>query len=126
MHGYYTHIEGIGNAPDYHAMSHGESFLSVVETHVRSTGLWCLDEPEAALSFSSVLTLMGALDHLAARGAQILCATHSPQLASLPGATILEVGEWGLRESAWEDLVLVRDWRSYLDEPGRFLRHVLD
>lgn len=131
MHGYYTHLEEIGpapgeGAPAYHAMSHGESFLGVVDKHVRYTGLWCLDEPEAALSFSSVLVLMGALHDLVQRGAQVLCATHSPQLASLPGATIFEVGEWGLRESAWEDLVLVQNWRSYLDEPGRYLRYVLD
>jgi predicted ATPase len=125
MHGYYTHLEGVGG-PDYHALSHGESFLELVSAHERWLGLWCLDEPEAALSFSSVLVLMGALNDLARRGAQILCATHSPQLASLPGATIFEVGEWGLRESAWEDLVLVQNWRAYLDAPGRYLRHILD
>jgi predicted ATPase len=126
MHGYYTHLEGMGSAPKYHEMSHGESFLELISFHERWLGLWCLDEPEAALSFSSVLVLMGALNDLAERGAQILCATHSPQLASLPGATILEVGEWGLRESAWEDLVLVQNWRSFLDAPGRYLRHILD
>jgi predicted ATPase len=126
MHGYYTHLDSVGGSPEYHAMSHGESFLALVAQHQRYTGLWCLDEPEAALSFSSVLVLMGELNSLAQRGAQILCATHSPQLASLPGATILEVGEWGLRESAWEDLVLVANWRSYLDAPQRYLRHVLD
>jgi predicted ATPase len=126
MHGYYTHLEGMGSAPKYHEMSHGESFLELISFHERWLGLWCLDEPEAALSFSSVLVLMGALNDLAQRGAQILCATHSPQLASLPGATILEVGEWGLRESAWEDLVLVQNWRSFLNAPGRYLRHILD
>jgi predicted ATPase len=126
MHGYYTHLEGIGGAPSYHDMSHGESFLELVAHHERYTGLWCLDEPEAALSFSSVLVLMGALHDLVQRGAQVLCATHSPQLASLPGATILELGEWGLRESAWEDLVLVQNWRGYLADPGRYLRHVLE
>lgn len=126
MYGYYTHLEGVGSAPDYHAMSHGESFLGLVEQHVRHAGLWCLDEPEAALSFSSVLVLMGALHDLAGRGAQVLCATHSPQLAALPDATIFEVGEWGLRRTDWEDLVLVQNWRAYLNGPGRYLRHVID
>jgi predicted ATPase len=59
----------------YHDMSRGESFLELVAHHERYTGLWCLDEPEAALSFSSVL---------------------------------------------------VQNWRSYLAEPGRYLRHVLE
>ncbi|MET0695663.1 MAG: AAA family ATPase [Propionibacteriaceae bacterium] len=129
MHGLYTHLEGLGlpdHMPVLHEMSHGESFLRVLQVYVDSPGFYCLDEPEAALSFSSVLALMGTLHDLARNGGQILCATHSPQLASLPGATILEVGEWGLRESAWEDLVLVQNWRSYLIEPARYLRHVID
>jgi predicted ATPase len=47
-------------------------------------------------------------------------------LAAMPGATILEVGEWGLREAAWEELELVQHWRRYLEEPQRYLRHVID
>lgn len=130
MHSYYTFIEGLPRgprpAPVYHEMSHGESFLALVETHLNDPGLYCLDEPEAALSFTSVLGLMGALDDLARAGSQVLCATHSPVLCALPGATILEVGDWGYRPSAWEDLVLVQNWRSYLTDPQRYLRHVLD
>jgi predicted ATPase len=55
----------------------------------------------------------------------VLCATHSPLIASLPGATILEVGEHGLRESSYEELDLVRDWRDFLGSPERYLRHLL-
>lgn len=66
-------------------------------------------DPPYGLSFSSALVLMGTLHELTQSGSEVLCATHSPQLASLPGATIYEVGEWELRESAWEDLVLVRN-----------------
>jgi len=54
-----------------------------------------------------------------------VCATHSPVLAALPGATILELGDWGVRETSWDDLVLVANWRSYLTDPHRYLRHVL-
>jgi predicted ATPase len=46
-------------------------------------------------------------------------------IAALPGATILEVGEWGIRESAWEDLQLVQNWRAYLRHPEQYLRHIL-
>jgi len=128
MHGYYTFMETIpgGRAPSYHEMSHGESFLALVGTNLDSPGLYCLDEPEAALSFSSILVLVGLLHDLAESGAQVLCATHSPVLCALPGATILEVGEWGYRPSSWEDLVLVQNWRSYLIDPQRYLRHILD
>jgi predicted ATPase len=97
----------------------------VLSTRFDSSGLYCLDEPEAALSFSAQIALVGALHELVTGGAQVLCATHSPLLAALPGATILEVGEWGLRESTYDELQLVAHWRRYLDEPMRYLRHVL-
>ena len=85
--------------PRFHEMSHGESFLALLGTRFDSPGLYCLDEPEAALSFSAQIALVGTLHDLAAGGAQVLCATHSPLLAALPGAQILEVGPWGLREA---------------------------
>ena len=91
-----------------------------------STPLVVRNRFEAALSFSSILVLVGALHDLAAAGSQVLCATHSPVLAALPGATILEVGDWGLRPSSWDDLVLVQNWRAYLADPHRYLRHIID
>lgn len=129
MHGFYTYLEqnpGARAEPVFHEMSHGEGFLEILRSRFDSPGLYCLDEPESALSFSSSLALVGVLHDLAAGGAQVLCATHSPVIAALPGATILETGPWGLRESAWEDLELVRNWRAYLDAPQRYLRHILD
>jgi predicted ATPase len=32
-----------------------------------------------------------------AEGSQVVVATHSPLVASLPGATLLELGDWGIR-----------------------------
>jgi predicted ATPase len=129
MHGWYTYMDSLGGGgphdPRFHEMSHGESFLAVLRTRFDSPAFYCLDEPEAALSFSSTLGLIAALDDVARAGGQVLCATHSPVLASLPGATILEVGEWGYRRAAWEDLDLVQHWKAYLDAPQRYLRHVL-
>ena len=107
-------------------MSHGESFLELLATRFDSPGFYCLDEPEAALSFSSTLGLIATLHEVASTGGQVLCATHSPVLAAMPGATILEVGDWGMRETTWEELELVQHWRRYLEAPQRYLRHVLD
>ncbi len=128
MHGWYTFAEehGSGRDPAFHEMSHGESFLEVLRTRFDSPGFYCLDEPEAALSFSSTLGLMARLHDIVSDGGQVLCATHSPVLAAMPGATIIEVGDWGLRASSWEELELVQHWRRYLDDPRRYLRHVLD
>ena len=126
MHGYYTFLEREAQRPGYHEMSHGESFLELIATHLRQPGFYCLDEPEAALSFESTLALIGVLHDLAEDAGQVLCATHSPVLAALPGATILEVGDWGYRRTTWDELELVQHWKAYLDAPGRYLRHVLD
>ena len=128
MHSFYTYLEdnpGTRPEPVFHEMSHGESFLAILDTRFDRPGFYCLDEPEAALSFSSTLTLMVTLQRIADRGGQVLCATHSPVLASLPGAAILELGDWGMRRTAWEDLELVHHWRAYLDSPQRYLRHLL-
>ena len=128
MHGFYTYLAeeaASDRDPRFHEMSHGESFLELLRTRFDSPGLYCLDEPEAALSFSAQIALVSTLHELAAGGAQVLCATHSPLLAGLPGANILELGPWGLRESAYDDLELVTHWKRYLDAPMRYLRHVL-
>ncbi|CAB4945669.1 unannotated protein [freshwater metagenome] len=128
MHGWYSYMEDHASADDpvFHELSHGESFLAVLETRFTGKGFFCLDEPEAALSFSSTLGLIATLQRVVARGGQVLCATHSPVLAAMPGARILEAGPWGLREAAWEDLDLVDHWRRYLTEPWSYLRHLED
>ncbi len=128
MHGWYTFEENTfdaaGAGSGLHEMSHGESFLEVVRSRMNGPGFYCLDEPEAALSFSATLGLMAALTDLVDTGGQVLCATHSPILASLPGASVIEVGPWGLRSTAWSDLDLVWHWRSFLEAPERYLRHL--
>ncbi len=128
MHGWFTFLEenppGHDREPRFHEMSHGESFLSVLRTRFDSPGFYCLDEPEAALSFSSTLGLMSTLHRVVEDGGQVLCATHSPVLAAMPGAMILEVGDWGLRRTTWAELDLVQHWKAYLDAPQRYLRHV--
>lgn len=129
MHGYFTRHESSFRAPGdpvFHEMSHGESFLEVLQWRFDSPGFYCLDEPESALSFSAQIALIGTLNDMVNAGAQVLCATHSPLLAAFPGAQILEIGPWGLRETTWEDLELVTHWRRYLEAPMRYLRHVIE
>ncbi len=129
MHSWYTYLEqnpakSTVREPAFHEMSHGESFLEVIGRRFDSPGLYCLDEPEAALSFTSTLSLMGSFLELAAAGGQVLCATHSPVLAALPDARILEVGDWGLRETTWDELELVWHWKRFLGSPEAYLRHL--
>jgi predicted ATPase len=85
-----------------------------------------MDEPDAPLSFVSCLSLVALLHDLAAAGGQIIVATHSPILAAVPGARILELGDWGIRPARWDELELVASWRQFLGQPRSFLRHLLD
>lgn len=129
MHGFFTYLEmnpGTSRIDlPFHEMSHGESFLDLVRDRFRGPGLWVMDEPESALSFTGCLGLLSVLlDRLANGDSQVLLATHSPLLASLPGARVLEVGPWGLRSVVWEDLELVHHWRRFLEDPGRYHRHL--
>ena len=128
VHSFYTYLEENpslrGDVP-FREMSHGESFLALLDSRFDDPGFYCLDEPEAALSFHPTLTLIAVLQRIADEGGQVLCATHSPVLAALPGTAILEVGECGLRPATWEDLEIVNHWRSFLGQLQRYLRHLL-
>ncbi|TKV25706.1 ATP-binding cassette domain-containing protein [Arthrobacter sp. NamB2] len=129
MHGFYSYLEANPSMSrmdvPFHEMSHGESFLSLIGDRFNGPGLWLLDEPESALSFSGCLALLAALQELLASGtSQVVMSTHSPLLARLPGARILDVGPWGFRSVEWEDLDLVRNWQAFLDSPDRYLRHL--
>lgn len=118
MHGYWE--------DDTSEMSHGEGFLTVFRSMFRDRGFYVMDEPEAALSFNSCLRLVGLMHQLGESGAQVVCATHSPILASTPGADVVELDEDGFHRTGWDKLELVEHWRRYLDSPGRYLQHILD
>lgn len=125
LHGLYSYLESTGGAdPLFHEMSHGEGFLSLLGSRASPRGLYLLDEPDAALSFTGTLSLVSLLADLVSGGAQTVVATHSPVLAALPGARLLEVGPWGLRDAEWADLELTASWRQFLGDPQAFLRHL--
>ncbi len=123
--------ENLGGVPGYWEdntaeMSHGEGFLAVLGSMFRDPGFYVMDEPEAALSFTSCLQLVALMHQLGQSGAQVVCATHSPILAATPGAEIIEVGDHGLRAVDWAELELVGHWRRYLAHPSAYLRHITD
>lgn len=127
MHSFFSYLEANptnGPEPRFHELSHGESFVALVEDKftAKRPGLYVLDEPESALSFENQLRLMRHLQTLMATGRhQILLATHSPILAALPGASILQLDHRGFREVEHDDATLVRQWRDFMLDPARFL-----
>jgi predicted ATPase len=126
MHGFYTYLEENGSESGFHEVSHGESFLALLRSRFAGPGFYVLDEPESALSFSACLGLVGVLHELVETGtSQVLVATHSPVVAAIPGARILQFDDEGYHETSWEELELVAHYRSFLADPQRYLRHVI-
>jgi predicted ATPase len=126
-HGFFEYVTGTAayGGHDLTAMSHGESFLAVFDTRFTRQGLYLMDEPESALSFSSSLRLLALMHDLGDNGSQVICATHSPILAALPGAQLLQIGEDGIQPVDWHDLDLVDHWRRFLNRPDAYLRHIV-
>jgi predicted ATPase len=122
----YTYLEQHpGRRPErLHELSHGEAFLEILRTRVNETGFYLMDEPDAPLSFTGCLGLAALLHDLAAAGSQAVVATHSPVLAAIPGANLLELGSWGIRPATWDDLGLVIAWRQFMRDPRSYFRHL--
>lgn len=108
-----------------HERSHGEGFLDLVTNRFRPGGLYLLDEPESALSVHGCLALLAAMVELSGAGAQFIVATHSPVLLACPGALRYETGEDGIAPVEYDDAGPVRLTRGFLDDPQRFLHHLL-
>jgi predicted ATPase len=109
-----------------HEQSHGESFLSLFNNQFES-GIYILDEPEAALSPARILSFMSVIHELDRSGrAQFLIATHSPMLICYPGAIIYQFDEDGVRETGYENTEHFSLTKSFLDNPALYLRHLMD
>lgn len=108
-----------------HEQSHGESFLDIAVNRLGPRGFYLLDEPEAALSVQGQLALIRRIHDLVEQHSQFVVATHSPILLGYPDATILELGEAGIRRIDYDEAPQVELTRSFLEDPQRFLKHLL-
>lgn len=112
-------VEGYGSK-HLGKVSHGEGYIQVLQGRFNRQGLYLLDEPEAALSFSAQLVLMKHLQELVANGSQVICATHSPILSATPGSAIFELNDNGIYEASWKELQLTQHWQRFMAKPEFF------
>ena len=103
------------SAEDYHAVSHGEGIFRLMQ-RFGANGLYLMDEPEAALSPSRQLEIAGLIRDLAKNGAQFIIATHSPILASLPGADVLSFEEGKILKIPYRETDGYRIYRQFFME----------
>jgi predicted ATPase len=104
-----------------HEQSHGESFIALVKHRFNGSGFYVLDEPEAALSPSRLLSLMTLMHELVADGAQFLIATHSPILMAYPLATIFLMDPDGPREVSYRATEHYTVTKRFLNDPEGML-----
>lgn len=107
-----------------HRQSHGESFLALVKNRFGGEGLYLLDEPEAALSPSRLLTLLCEMRRLVERDSQLIVATHSPILMAYPGARLYQLGEEGVRAVNYRETEHYQLTKRFLDDPERMLHYL--
>lgn len=109
-----------------HKQSHGESFLSLVQNRFGGNGLYLLDEPEAALSPTKLLTLLVEIDRLIKKNSQFIIATHSPILMAFPGAEVYELTEDGITSVDYRQTEHYQLTRRFLENPERMLHYLFD
>ena len=109
-----------------HKQSHGESFLALVQNRFGGEGLYLLDEPEAALSPSRLLTLLAEMNELVKENSQFIVATHSPILMAFPKARIYELSGTGIHAVAYKETEHYQLTRRFLENPERMLRYLLE
>jgi predicted ATPase len=117
-------VRGYGER-SLHEQSHGESFLSLIKHRFGPSGLYILDEPEAALSPSRQLSLLVRMHELVEQGSQFIIATHARIVLAYPGATIYQVDDRGIARVDYDDTEHVRLTRDFLVDRERFLRRLL-
>lgn len=121
----YERIPGIDEPMGrLHTRSHGQQFLDVVRNRFGPGGLFLMDEPEAALSFTSQLALMRVMSEYTSEGSQFIVATHSPVLLTMPDARIHLIDESGIRLVSLDEAPPFREVRAFLEAPGSYLHHL--
>jgi predicted ATPase len=108
-----------------HEQSHGESFLTLLQQRFRGSGLYLLDEPEAALSPTRQLAALARMHQLVESGSQFILASHSPILMAYPGAQLLGLSETGIAPLDYDQAEHVVVMRHFMNDRASLLTELL-
>jgi predicted ATPase len=126
-----TYMDEVGYLDGYgsrslHERSHGEAFMTLLTTKFRGSGLYLLDEPEAALSPSRQLAALAAIDELVQNESQFIIATHSPILLAYPRSKIMQFDGNGVSEVTYEETEHFYITRDFLNNYPRRIATLLE
>ena len=108
-----------------HEQSHGESFLTLLQERFWGSGLYLLDEPEAALSPTRQLAALARMHQLVEAGSQFILATHSPILMAYPGAQLLGLADTGIVPLEYDQTEHVAVMRHFMNDRESLLAELL-
>ena len=128
-----SYIDEIGVTQYYggrslHSISHGETFIKLLEMKFQRDGLLLLDEPEAALSPQRQLAFLVLLHDVLRRcnDAQFIISTHSPVLLGFPEAQIVSFDDGKLHEVEYDQTAPMQIVRRFLNNRESFLKELFD
>jgi predicted ATPase len=96
-----------------------------LQERFRGSGLYLLDEPEAALSPTRQLVALARMHQLVEAGSQFILATHSPILMAYPGAQLLGLSDAGIAPLDYDRTEHVAVMRHFINDRERLLAKLL-
>ena len=120
------HIIGRYGGVSLHEQSHGESFLAVIKNRFGGNGLYILDEPEAALSPTGIMSLMVVMHDLEEKNSQFIISTHSPILTAYPNALIYELTESGINPTPYKETGNYIITKRFLNDPEKMIKKLFE
>lgn len=109
-----------------HEQSHGESFFAAFMERFQGSGLYILDEPEAALSPLRQMSMLARINDLVNQGSQFIISTHSPIIMAYPNAKIIQLTENGMCDSKLEDTNHYSIMKQFFEDKDRLLHHLFE
>lgn len=108
-----------------HEYSHGESFLTITQKRLSDSGLYILDEPEAALSPQRQLSLMIQMKEAVTAGAQFIIVSHSPILLGYPEVDIFSFDNGALKRIKYEETESFQVTEMFINNREYLLKRLL-
>lgn len=103
--------------------SHGQSLMSYFRSRYSIKGLYFLDEPETALSPSSLIELLNLLIQISRQGhAQFIIVTHSPLLLACPESFIYSFDNPVIERIDYEDTGYYKIYKTFMNHPNEFIK----
>ncbi len=103
--------------------SHGQSLMSYFQSRYNRKGIYFLDEPETAMSPSSLVDLLNLLIKINKQGhAQFIIVTHSPFLLALPKSQILSFDNSIIEPIEYKDTEYYKLYKNFMNDPDEFIK----